>query len=74
MTQIEFELRTEHIALDALLKATGLAHSGGAAKQMVQEGLVQVNGQVETRRSCKLRAGMVVAVHGTRVRLSSAAV
>ena len=69
MTQIEFELRGEHITLDALLKATGLAHSGGGAKMMVTAGQVQVDGQVETRRGCKLRAGTVVAVPGTRVRL-----
>ncbi len=69
MTPIDFELRSEHISLDALLKATGLAHSGGAAKQMVQEGQVRVDGQVETRRSCKLRAGAVVAVAGQQVRL-----
>jgi ribosome-associated protein len=69
MTQIEFELRTDHITLDALLKATGLAHSGGGAKVMVISGQVQVDGQVETRRGCKLRPGMVVAVPGTRVRL-----
>lgn len=69
MTQIELELRGDHITLDALLKATGLAHSGGEAKQMVLAGRVQVDGQVETRRSCKLRAGAVVAVPGSRVRI-----
>ncbi len=72
MNQIEFEIRGEHITLDALLKATGLAHSGGAAKQMVHAGQVQVNGQSETRRACKLRPGMVVAVPGHRVRLTAA--
>ncbi len=69
MKQIELELRGEYITLDALLKATGLAHSGGGAKQMVLSGQVQVNGQPETRRGCKLRANTVVAVPGTRVRL-----
>jgi ribosome-associated protein len=69
MTEIPFVLRGNHITLDALLKATGLAHSGGAAKQMVQEGQVRVDGLVETRRSCKLKAGTVVAVTGHQVRL-----
>jgi ribosome-associated protein len=55
-----FELRGEHIALDALLKATGLAASGGHAKLLIQGGEVLVDGAVETRRSAKLRAGQCV--------------
>ena len=69
MREIDFEIRGEHITLDALLKATGLAPSGGGAKGMVTTGKVQVDGQMETRRGCKLRPGQVVAVAGTRVRL-----
>lgn len=68
-----FELRTEHITLDALLKATGLASSGGAAKQMIQDGQVQVSGQAETRRGRKLRAGDVVSVGSAHVALRAAA-
>jgi ribosome-associated protein len=68
-----FDLRTEHITLDALLKATGLASSGGAAKQMIQDGQVQVSGQAETRRGRKLRAGDVVSVGGSHVALRAAA-
>ena len=73
MREIDFEIRGEHITLDALLKATGLAPSGGGAKGMVTAGKVQVDGQMETRRGCKLRPGQVVAVAGTRVRLGVAA-
>ncbi|CAN5852900.1 RNA-binding S4 domain-containing protein [soil metagenome] len=69
---IDFELRGEFITLDALLKATGLAQSGGAAKQMVGAGQVQVNGQQELRKTCKIRDGQVVAVQGTRVRVTTA--
>lgn len=68
-----FDLRGEYITLDALLKATGLASSGGAAKIMIAEGEVQVDGAVETRRGRKLRAGMVVAVAGQKVTLRAAA-
>jgi ribosome-associated protein len=64
-----FDLRGEYITLDALLKATGLAPSGGAAKVMIAEGAVQVDGTVETRRGRKLRAGMVVAVGDQTVQL-----
>jgi ribosome-associated protein len=73
MKSIEFALRGEHITLDALLKATGLAESGGRAKAMVAAGLVQVDGQQELRKTCKLRAGQVVALAGTRVRVTAAA-
>jgi ribosome-associated protein len=69
---IEFLLRGEHIALDALLKATGLAESGGRAKALVAAGLVQVDGQQELRKTCKLRAGQVVALAGTRIRIAAA--
>lgn len=62
-----FDLRGEYITLDALLKATGLAPSGGAAKAMIAGGEVQVDGAVETRRGRKLRAGVVVAVGDQRV-------
>jgi ribosome-associated protein len=69
MHSIDFPLRGEYITLDALLKATGLAGSGGAAKAMVADGLVQVDGRDELRKTCKIRAGQVVAVTGTRVRV-----
>lgn len=69
LNQILFPLRGDYITLDALLKATALAPSGGAAKALVAEGLVQVDGQQELRKTCKLRVGQVVAVAGTRVRV-----
>ena len=69
MQTIDFELRGEYITLDALLKATGLAGSGGGAKAMVAAGKVQIDGREELRKTCKVRAGQVVGVHGTRVRV-----
>ena len=73
MNAIDFELRGEHITLDALLKATGLAGSGGAAKVLIADGLVQVNGEVDTRRGRKLRAGDEVVLGDVRVRLRAGA-
>jgi len=73
MDLIDFELRTDHITLDALLKATGLADSGGAAKAMVADGKVQVDGQQELRKTCKIRAGQVVALAGVRIKVRAAA-
>lgn len=69
MEQIDFALRGEYITLDALLKATGLAPSGGIAKRMVADGAVQVDGQDELRKTCKIRAGQVVGLHGHRIRV-----
>ncbi len=67
MTPLAFELRGDHIALDALLKATGLAPSGGIAKRMIAEGLVRVDGRDERRKTCKIRAGQRVICGATEV-------
>jgi ribosome-associated protein len=72
MSAIEFALRGDSITLDALLKATGLAESGGRAKALVAAGLVQVDGQQELRKTRKLRAGQVVVLAGTRIRIAAA--
>jgi len=72
MTTIAFELRGDYIKLDALLKATGLAPSGGVAKLMVADGLVQVDGRDELRKTCKIRAGQVVSLSGTRISVIAA--
>lgn len=73
MNDIEFTLRGEHIGLDALLKATGLADSGGAAKALIAQGLVQIDGQTELRKTCKVRAGQCVTFAGARVRVAAGA-
>ena len=69
MQLLSFELRGEFITLDRLLKATGLAPSGGAAKAMVADGRVQVAGRDELRKTAKLRAGQVVQLTGVRITL-----
>ena len=73
MNAIDFELRGEYITLDALLKATGLAPSGGIAKMMVADGLVRVDGRDELRKTAKIRAGQVVSLAGARVKVAAAA-
>ncbi len=69
LKQISFELRGDYIALDSLLKAVGAAESGGRAKTMVAEGMVQVDGQDESRKTAKIRAGQVVSLPGFRIRV-----
>ena len=73
MDPTAFDLRGDHITLDALLKAAGIVSSGGEAKMLIQQGGVQVNGEVDLRRGRKLRAGDVVAVGTRRVALQPAA-
>lgn len=56
-----FELQgKEYIELNNLLKVVGLCSSGGIAKQLIADGQVQVDGVVETRKRCKIRAGQQV--------------
>jgi ribosome-associated protein len=67
LENLPFTVRGDHVTLDALLKLTGQASSGGAAKQMVAQGLVRVNGVVEQRKTCKLRPGAVVQTAAARI-------
>ncbi len=61
---IKFKINTEYIELIGLLKATGIAFSGAEAKQMVDDGMVKVNGELESRKRAKLRPGAKVDVQG----------
>ena len=58
------EITTEYIKLQDLLKFAAVASTGGEAKIMVQDGEVQVNGQVCTQRGKKIRPGDDVLVNG----------
>ena len=64
----EFQLKDEYIKLGQLLKATGLVGSGVDAKMVIQDGLVKVDGQVDTRRGRKIYEGMVVEFEGQQVK------
>ena len=58
------KLKEEYIKLGQALKAAGLVESGVDAKFAVQDGLVKVNGQVETQRGKKLVEGDIVEYDG----------
>ncbi|MEO8838365.1 MAG: RNA-binding S4 domain-containing protein [Herbaspirillum sp.] len=62
-----FHLHGDHIELDHLLKLAGLCDSGGAGKALVASGQVQVDGQRELRKTCKLRAGQTVLARGVSI-------
>lgn len=59
----------EVIRLGQFLKFAGLLDSGGDAKEMIIDGFVLVNGEVERRRGRQLRDGDLVAVGGRTVRV-----
>ncbi|MBK8570850.1 MAG: RNA-binding S4 domain-containing protein [Nitrosomonadales bacterium] len=67
MQQLEFKLNGEFIELNQLLKMVGVCDSGGAGKALVAEGVVSVDGHVELRKTCKIRAGSVVTLGDVRI-------
>ena len=69
MDTVNFELKGEFIALCDLLKTTGIANSGGQGKAMVAEGVVQVDGKIELRKTAKIRKGQVVECLGQTITL-----
>ena len=66
----EIVIRDESIRLGQFLKLANLIDSGSDAKELLLQGLVQVNGEVETRRGRQLRAGDLVELGGVVVRVS----
>lgn len=58
---ITINLREDYIKLGQALKAAGLVDSGVTAKLVIQDGLVKVNGNVETQRGKKLVDGDIVS-------------
>lgn len=65
---IEFDLSgRDYIELNNLLKVTGLCESGGIAKLLIADGHVRVDGEIETRKRCKIRPGQVIDYDGQQV-------
>lgn len=62
MPRQDFPLEGDYVELNQLLKLAGLCDSGGAGKALVAGGAVRVDGVVELRKTCKIRAGQVVAL------------
>ncbi len=60
-------IRDDYIELYKILKRENMAASGGEAKFIISEGMVQVNGEVETRKRRKTVAGDVVECNGEKV-------
>jgi ribosome-associated protein len=55
-----YGIKSEFIELHDLLKVMGVFPTGGMAKAAIAEGLVTVDGNVETKKRCKIRNGQIV--------------
>jgi len=63
------KLRDEFIKLGQALKAANLVEDGVDAKYVIQDGLVTVNGEVDTRRGRKLYDGDIVSYDGNEIKI-----
>jgi ribosome-associated protein len=69
MKIITFELDRDHVELNQLLKLTGLCDSGGMGKAIVASGIVTVDGETELRKTCKIKAGLIVRVEDYEIHI-----
>jgi ribosome-associated protein len=65
-------IKGEYIELCKLLKVVNWVQSGGEGKEVVAQELVKVDGQIETRKRCKIRAGQTVEFNGEKLQTSAA--
>ena len=64
------KLRDEFIKLGQALKAANLVEDGVEAKLVIQDGLVKVNNEVDTRRGRKLYDGDIVSFEGQKIKIA----
>jgi ribosome-associated protein len=70
MQKTQFELAGEFVELNQLLKLVGLVDSGGAGKNLVASGVVNVDGKQELRKTAKIRSGQVVKVGDVQIQVA----
>ncbi|MDN5782518.1 MAG: RNA-binding S4 domain-containing protein [Luteimonas sp.] len=71
MPRLDFQLDRDHVELNQLLKLVGVCDSGGAGKALVASGIVRVDGVVETRKTCKIRAGQRVEIGDVHIEVAA---
>lgn len=62
-----FQINGDYIELIGLLKAMGIAETGGHAKAIVEEGIIIRNGEVELRKRAKLIAGDIIELEDLQI-------
>ena len=68
---IEFGIEGPYIELTQLLKATGIAQTGGHAKLIIGEGVVYRNGEIELRKRAKILAGETIKIEDITINTSA---
>lgn len=69
MEELKLREKDEYINLSQLLKAMNLVESGAMAKEVIDEGLVKVDGEVESRYRRKLYDGMIVEFEEHKIKI-----
>ena len=64
------EIKKEPIELYMILKLENMVASGGEAKFVIAEGLVMVNGEIETRKRKKIVAGDIIEFNNEKMQIS----
>ena len=67
----EIPIRDSMIRLGQLLKLANLVEDGVEATELIKNGLVKVNGEIDDRRGRQLHDGDTVTVNGQTVRVSA---
>ncbi len=67
MEAIDFQLNGDYIELIQLLKAIGIAETGGHAKMIVENGLITRNGEIELRKRAKLISGDIIVLEDIEI-------
>lgn len=72
MAATEISIRDDSIRLGQLLKLASLVEDGAQAREVIEAGIVKVNGDIETRRGAQIRTGDVVTFNGESVTVAPA--
>jgi len=71
MEVITIKLKEEFIKLGQALKAANVVESGVDAKFVIQDSMVKVNGEIETRRGRKLTGGEIIEFEGQQIKIEA---
>jgi ribosome-associated protein len=66
-----YQLKESYIELYKLIKVLDLVDSGGEAKQLIEHGMVLRNGEVETRKRAKIKAGETITIGDVTIKVTA---
>ena len=69
MKTLKITIKDEFIKLGQALKAAGVVENGAEAKEVIIDGLVKVNGEIDTRRGKKLYDGDIISFNGEEIKI-----